>query len=126
MGIEADVADWIIKKMEIDKAYTDLKAQEADIIMQIKEQYPADFKDWQRGKSTLRVHGVELKVARSYNIDKLRALLGEEHPELFETETIVKEKVNGRKVAELWKEADMVDKLSETIEPSVPRLSVRK
>ena len=101
----------------------------ADIVATLREQYPDEWNAWQRGVRGIKVGMVNIPVSREYDIHKVRSELGETHDvirEEWEERVIHPAKVDKRKVAGLWKDADMARKLAKCLLPPVPDVKLRK
>lgn len=113
-----------IVKAEADNAYARYHKLEYQLITALRERYPEEWSRWERSISSFKAEGVSIPVSRAYDIEKVRAELGEEMPELIVTETKTTEKVDGRKMAQLWKDAAFARRLEKTLLPPVPKVKV--
>ena len=118
------VGRFAAKKKNADRLYSELRQIEADLIMALRSEYPEEWSAWERGRGVFKAEGVTIKVTRTWDIDKVRAEIGEERPDLFTEETRVVEKVDGRKLASLIKDASYARRLEGCIKPQVPRVSL--
>lgn len=118
------VGERAAQKAIADAAYRRVKEIEYELYAALREKYPQQWKQWEKGIATFKAEGVTVPVSRSYDINALRAEIGEDYPEIFSTETKIVEKVDGRKLTELWKQADMQPRLTKCVLPPTPKVQL--
>ena len=118
-------ADYAETKQAADNLYRALKEIEYELITALRTEYAVEWEAWERGVRKFQAEGVSVDLKRQYDVDKLNAELGEEMPELFELVTPEPYlKADGRKLAQLWKDAAMARRLERCLVPQVPKVKV--
>lgn len=114
-------------KAALDSGYSELKALEYEIIGDLRATYPQEWADWERGARSFQAEGVSVEVKRTYDLNKLWVEFAEELPELFEKVTPEPYlKADGRKLAQMWKQADLARRLEKCVVPQTPKIQVGK
>ena len=119
------VGEYVLEDTLAAKHYAKKKELEYALISALREKYPDEWNRWERGISSFTAEGVTVELKRQYDPDKVRAEFGEERPDLVTTETKVVEKVDGRKIASLWKDAAYARRLENCLIPGTPKVKVK-
>ena len=110
------IGEHTLVTIEANKNYARKKELEFEIAAYMAEKYPDDFKRLQNGKvTTFKAEGVQLSTERKYDLNKLRAVVGETHPEIIKQATT--EKADGNALRRLWSDAEWAEKLRDTLVP---------
>lgn len=120
--IPALVAEYAALKSEADRIWRRVKELEHEIITDLREEFPAAWRDWERGKSSFKAHGITIPVTRQWDASAVKAEIGEERPDIVTTETKIVEKVDGRKLASLMRDEAYAARLEKCMVPSVPKV----
>ena len=118
------VGGWAEEKAEASRHYARAKELEFEIIAYMRETYPDEWQRMEQGAvTTFTAEGVSFSRKREYDINKLRAMIGEEYPQaIYE---VVAERVDGNVVKGLWKDAAIAKQLVTAVLPAVPSMKVK-
>ena len=118
------VGEWAIADTEARIAYARKKELEFEILTYMREHYPDEWERIEQGiVTTFTAEGISFTRGRTYDPDKLRAVIGEEYPAAFKVVTT--EKVDGNVVKGLWKDAALAKQLATAVLPAIPRMKVK-
>ncbi len=107
------IGEWVTKHVEAKAAYAQQKEVEFEIQAYMRENYPDEWRLLQSGqKPTFTAEGVTLTTTRTYDLNALRAEIGEEHPGAFKQVTT--EKVDGNYMRKLWADAAVARRISKS------------
>lgn len=119
------VGEYALEKTLADKHYAKKKEIEYELISALRATYPEEWGRWERGVQSFTAEGVTVELKRQYDPDKVIAEFGEERPDLVATETKIVQKVDGRKMASLWRDAAMAKRLEHCVIPQTPKISLK-
>jgi hypothetical protein len=95
----------------------------------IKEEYPDDWSRVveKRQANSFTVGSVTIEMpSREYDPALLaRVLTEDEYATVHSEEVVVKQKIDGRKMAAFWKDVSRVEALQTAVIPGVPRVKVK-
>jgi len=95
----------------------------------IKEEYPDDWSRVveRRQANSFTVGSVTIEMpSREYDPALLaRVLTEDEYATVHSEEVVVKQKIDGRKMAAFWKDVSRVEALQTAVIPGVPRVKVK-
>ncbi len=120
------VGELAAKRALIKDLRSEEKELEFQLISHLRQRYPEEWSRWERGIASFKAEGIEIPLKREYDVNKFRAAFGEEMPQAIDEEhevtEVVPAKVNGRKVAGMWRDAALAKRLEATIMPQIPRV----
>ena len=117
----------------IEQTIADLyKSRDAlryEIIGELREQYPAEWKRVveKRQANSFTVGKVTVEMpSRTYDTSKLAKVLSEdEYATVVTTKIVEREVVDGRKLTSMWKDLSRVEALQTAVIPGVPKVKVK-
>lgn len=117
---------WKALKSVLDDGYKELKELEAQFVFCVKTEYPDEWDALMKGRSSFTVEGVTLPIKRTWDAALLASVLGEEeYREIVTEETVVKQTIDGKKLAAMMKDAAQARRLEPALVPFVPKLAIK-
>jgi len=124
--ISTQIGRYVAAKAQADRLYAEVKELEFEILAALREEFPDQWSEYERTGKGFKAYGLEVPTGRSYDAQAVRAEFGEERPDLVTREEKIVEKVNGRKMTEMWKQLDLVPRLEKCLLPVTPKLKISK